>query len=185
MINKDDKLSVIRAKQNEVRGVGLQDYYDNTQRYDAVKVVYPNDSKYDDIVSALRRTTKPKYIKFASLLNYLSKTINVERDQALVLLDDAENKNREMKDKQVMTLYREFQKIKKKAMRLDDNQTRALNKYKDVRKFIISGDVMIVQNKLHESKLNGSSTYEEYTRFFDDLNELKFLETSKLTKHVR
>lgn len=192
-MNNKDKASIIKAKKNEIIDNGLEEFYGNPtsseakhklqEIYDDHDYFVENDEK-KELIDALENTTLPIYIRLAQFLKDISFKVNTDIEKAMVLLSKKDNK-KELGRFRLRTVYREFKKIDRRAEKLTKKRRRQLSKFKDVRKFIRS-DFDNLRIKLKEAGFDSyRSSASELTDFFNNCEELSFLNKSKLTKNVR
>ena len=99
MPSRQDYMSVLEAKQNEITSKDLDDLYGKMGERSSEKKVwkaYEYDDLYDEenLIAALEATKVPKYVRLAKFMKetmYVSNNY-VARNQAEVLLEKEENK---------------------------------------------------------------------------------------------
>ena len=187
MVTKKDIESVIKAKQNEIKSKQLDDYYGETKDVIArmtIKDAYKRSDDYslEKLAHYLEATRVPKYVRLAKFLREIYYKNNIELEKTLVLLKNEENKYG-LKYKEQKTTFKEFKQIEKRSKKMSAKAARKLNKYKDVKTFV-KKHYRHVLSRLMEEKISDYDI-ESLTNFFDNCQELKFLNQSKLTKRVR
>lgn len=183
MANIKDMDSVVKAKHNEIKSKGLDNYYGDPDNFAVGKAygVYDKSPKRE-LAEYLEATKVPKYVRLAKFLNELY-YVDVDYEQAQVLLSDKDNEYL-VRHVNVKTVYKEFKEIEKRAKKVNKRRAAKLRKYKDVRKFISGGTIRHILDDLNASHIS-KQNITALTNFFDNCSELRFLNSSKLTRKVR
>ena len=187
-----EKHSVIEAKKNEIKEKKLYEFYGDEKSNEVMDAYSTISSNLSELAELLFETKVPKYVHLAKLLREYARKPNVELLKAQVLLKDSDNKYG-MNEKQIMTTYKEFKQIERRAKRTSKKHFRMLKRYKDVETFI-RRDANVLMNKIRQYAQKDSYFSKEiktlpsepfFIEFLEHCEELSFLNTSKLTKKVR
>lgn len=180
MFNYKDIESVVEAKHNEMhskriyRTTDLQQVYIDSAR-DSMK----------SFIACLESTSIPKYIRLAKFLREIG-YVNIDYEKAYVLNESHYDKHHidvKLRRKKIVTVYKEFKKIEARKKIIDIKNALKLSKYKDVKDFMDRDFSNIISYLRSKEFFNYNP--EQLTKYFDSCTELKFLDSSKLTKHVR
>lgn len=194
-MNRKDIESIMKAKRNEIKSKGLEEYYgaSTSDEFMDVREVYPiPNSTILDLSYYLEATKVPKYVRLARFLREIHHRNDVEYQKTVAFLKHVENKFSSNYNVQ-KTTYKEFKQIEKRNKKLSIKAARKLNRYKDVRKFI-NHQHKNVLFRLREQfpeipvgifSVSSRSDIDALTEFFDNCSELNFLNNSRLTKRVK